>query len=187
MKILITGGAGFIGSALIRYILKTTAHIVVNLDKLTYAGNLATLKSLSADGRHIFVQGDIGDYDLVLSLLKKHSIRAVINFAAESHVDRSIKDPFSFAQTNVMGTLSLLQAAKEQWSNNFKDKLFLSFLYKEQEIVNKIKAIYEKKKIDKDLFSEKIFLKKSIKLKNICFSYDKKNKFHNIHHLKKTE
>ena len=116
--ILVTGGAGFIGSNFVLdWLADPAAEGVVNLDKLTYAGNLATLNSLSADARHIFVQGDIGDYELVLSLLKKHAVRAVINFAAESHVDRSIHGPGDFIQTNVVGTFNLLEAVRAYWSD----------------------------------------------------------------------
>jgi dTDP-glucose 4,6-dehydratase len=115
--ILITGGAGFIGgNFILDWLVNPTAEGIVNLDKLTYAGNLATLKSLEKDPRHVFVQGDIGDYELVLSLLKKHSIRAVVNFAAESHVDRSIHGPVEFIQTNVVGTFNLLEAVRAYWS-----------------------------------------------------------------------
>jgi dTDP-glucose 4,6-dehydratase len=115
--ILVTGGAGFIGgNFVLDWLANPAAEGVVNLDKLTYAGNLATLKSLEKDARHIFVQGDIGDYDLVLSLLKKHQIRAVINFAAESHVDRSIHGPGDFIQTNVLGTFNLLEAVRAYWT-----------------------------------------------------------------------
>ena len=116
--ILVTGGAGFIGSNFVLdWLADPAAEGVVNLDKLTYAGNLATLNSLSEDARHIFVQGDIGDYELVLSLLKKHAVRAVINFAAESHVDRSIHGPGDFIQTNVVGTFNLLEAVRAYWSD----------------------------------------------------------------------
>ena len=115
--ILVTGGAGFIGSNFVLdWLADPAAEGVVNLDKLTYAGNLATLKSLSSDDRHIFVQGDIGDCELVLSLLKKHAVRAVMNFAAESHVDRSIHGPGDFIQTNVVGTFNLLEAVRAYWS-----------------------------------------------------------------------
>jgi dTDP-glucose 4,6-dehydratase len=115
--ILVTGGAGFIGgNFILDWLVNSAAQGIVNLDKLTYAGDLATLQSLASDSRHIFVQGDIGDYDLVLSLLKKHSICAVVNFAAESHVDRSIHGPGDFIQTNVVGTFNLLEAVRAYWS-----------------------------------------------------------------------
>jgi dTDP-glucose 4,6-dehydratase len=115
--ILVTGGAGFIGgNFVLDWLANPNAEGIVNLDKLTYAGNLATLQSLSSDTCHVFVQGDIGDYDLVLSLLKKHQIRAVVNFAAESHVDRSIHGPGDFIQTNVLGTFNLLEAVRAYWS-----------------------------------------------------------------------
>ena len=116
--ILVTGGAGFIGgNFVLDWLANPAAEGVVNLDKLTYAGNLATLKSLESDARHVFVQGNIGDYELVLSLLKKHQIRAVVNFAAESHVDRSIHGPGDFIQTNVVGTFNLLEAVRAYWSD----------------------------------------------------------------------
>ncbi len=116
--ILVTGGAGFIGgNFILDWLCNPSAEAVVNLDKLTYAGNLATLKPLETDDRYIFVQGDIGDYELVLSLLKKHSVRAIVNFAAESHVDRSINGPREFIQTNVVGTFNLLEAARAYYSD----------------------------------------------------------------------
>ena len=116
--ILVTGGAGFIGgNFVLDWLANPAAEGVINLDKLTYAGNLQTLQSLEKDHRHMFVQGDIGDYDLVLSLLKKHQIRAVINFAAESHVDRSIHGPGDFIQTNVVGTFNLLEAVRAYWAD----------------------------------------------------------------------
>lgn len=115
--ILVTGGAGFIGgNFVLDWLADPKAEGIVNLDKLTYAGNLSTLSSLTQDPRHIFVKGDIADYALVLRLLKEHSIRAVINFAAESHVDRSIHGPSDFIQTNVLGTFQLLEAVREYWS-----------------------------------------------------------------------
>jgi dTDP-glucose 4,6-dehydratase len=115
--LLVSGGAGFIGgNFVLDWLANPTAEAVVNLDKLTYAGNLATLQPLSTDNRHVFVEGDIGDYELVLSLLKKHSVRAVVNFAAESHVDRSIHGPGDFIQTNVVGTFNLLEAVRAYWS-----------------------------------------------------------------------
>jgi dTDP-glucose 4,6-dehydratase len=116
MTILVTGGAGFIGS---NFILDWLAHgdeTVINLDKLTYAGNLRNLDSLAGDARHQFVHGDIGDSDLVARLLAEHRPRAVVNFAAESHVDRSIDGPGAFIQTNVVGTFNLLEAVRGYWS-----------------------------------------------------------------------
>jgi dTDP-glucose 4,6-dehydratase len=115
--ILITGGAGFIGgNFVLDWLANPNAEGIVNLDKLTYAGNLTTLKSLEDDLRYVFIQGDIGDFDLVLSLLKKYEIRAVVNFAAESHVDRSIHAPRDFIQTNVVGTFNLLEAVRAYWT-----------------------------------------------------------------------
>lgn len=113
--ILLTGGAGFIGA---NFVLDWLAHSdepVVNLDKLTYAGNLETLASLDGDVRHIFAHGDIGDAELVARLLAQYQPRAVINFAAESHVDRSIHSPEDFIQTNVVGTFRLLEAVRAHW------------------------------------------------------------------------
>jgi dTDP-glucose 4,6-dehydratase len=129
--ILVTGGAGFIGgNFVLDWLVDPASEGIVNLDKLTYAGNLATLKSLENDPRHIFVQGDIGDYELVLSLLKKHQIRAVVNFAAESHVDRSIHGPGDFIQTNVLGTFNLLEAVCAYWSDlSDSDKTKFRFLH----------------------------------------------------------
>ena len=115
-KYLITGGAGFIGSNFVYYMLKKYGDIqLVNLDKLTYAGNLENLKGVEGDPRHVFIQGDICDKELVASLFRRYDFDYVINFAAESHVDRSIADPEIFVQTNVMGTVNLLQRAKESW------------------------------------------------------------------------
>ena len=115
--ILVTGGAGFIGgNFVLDWLANPAAEGIVNLDKLTYAGNLATLQSLQLDARHVFVQGDIGDCDLVFSLLKKHQVHAVVNFAAESHVDRSIHGPKDFIQTNVVGTFNLLEAVRAYWA-----------------------------------------------------------------------
>src|SRR5574340_646018 len=114
--ILVTGGAGFIGANFILDWLAAGDEAIVNLDKLTYAGNLENLKPLQGDGRHIFVQGDIGDRELVEALLREHRPRAVVNFAAESHVDRSIHGPGEFIQTNVVGTFNLLEAVRTHWS-----------------------------------------------------------------------
>ena len=117
-KYLITGCAGFIGSNFVYYMLERYEDILlVNLDKLTYAGNLENLKGVEGDPRHVFVQGDICDKALVSSLFEKYNFDYVINFAAESHVDRSIANPEIFVQTNVMGTVNLLQRAKEAWYN----------------------------------------------------------------------
>ena len=113
--ILVTGAAGFIGSNFVLDWLETCAESVVNLDKLTYAGNLENLVSLAGDERHIFVQGDIGNTELVGELLAEYQPRAVINFAAESHVDRSILGPGDFIQTNVVGTFGLLEAVRVYW------------------------------------------------------------------------
>ena len=113
--ILVTGGAGFIGSNFILDWLSASDEPVVNLDALTYAGNLQNLESLKGDQRHIFVHGNIGDADLVASLFARYRPRAVVHFAAESHVDRSIFGPDAFFKTNVMGTLNLLECAKAFW------------------------------------------------------------------------
>lgn len=113
--IIVTGGAGFIGSNFVLDWLAENDEAIINIDKLTYAGNLENLKTLQDDSRHIFVQGDIGDYELILGLLKKHKVRAVINFAAESHVDRSIHGPGDFIQTNIVGTFHLLEAVRHYW------------------------------------------------------------------------
>jgi dTDP-glucose 4,6-dehydratase len=115
MTILVTGGAGFIGSNFVLDWLAASDECVVNLDKLTYAGNVHNLADLASDPRHIFVQGDIGDAALVAALLKAHSPRAVLNFAAESHVDRSILGPLEFIQTNIVGTFHLLEQVRAYW------------------------------------------------------------------------
>jgi dTDP-glucose 4,6-dehydratase len=115
MTLLVTGGAGFIGSNFVLRWLSHQAEPLVNLDKLTYAGNLANLASVSGDARHIFVQGDIGDEALVARLLAQHAPRAILNFAAESHVDRSIAGPEAFIQANVVGTFRLLETTRRWW------------------------------------------------------------------------
>src|SRR5277367_3095145 len=112
-SILVTGGAGFIGSNFVLDWLATGGGPVVNLDKLTYAGNLANLASVAADPAYTFVHGDICDAELVSGLLRRHRPRAVVHFAAESHVDRSILGPEAFLRTNIDGTFTLLRAARE--------------------------------------------------------------------------
>lgn len=116
MTILVTGGAGFIGSNFVLDWLAGSGEWVVNVDKLTYAGNLQNLSSLAGDERHVFVRGDIADSDLIARLLAEHQPRAVVNFAAESHVDRSIHGPEDFIQTNIVGTFRLLDAVRAYWS-----------------------------------------------------------------------
>ncbi|MEY2993245.1 MAG: hypothetical protein RL357_180 [Pseudomonadota bacterium] len=115
MTILVTGGAGFIGANFVLDWLSMSSESVINLDKLTYAGNLMTLSGLDQDPRHVFVRGDIADSDLVSQLLEVHQPRAVLNFAAESHVDRSIHGPADFVFTNVVGTFKLLESVRSYW------------------------------------------------------------------------
>ncbi|MCF7559596.1 dTDP-glucose 4,6-dehydratase [Sabulilitoribacter multivorans] len=125
MKILITGGAGFIGSHVVRlFVNKYEQHEIYNLDLLTYAGNLENLKDIENRENYHFFKGDINDCNYINELFKTHQFDAVIHLAAESHVDRSIIDPLSFVRTNVFGTVNLLNAAKDNWNNNFEDKLF---------------------------------------------------------------
>ena len=116
--IVITGGAGFIGSHVVRlFVNKYPEYHIINLDKLTYAGNLANLKDIESKPNYEFVKMDICDFDAFYQLMQDKKVDGIIHLAAESHVDRSIKDPFTFARTNVMGTLSLLQAAKLYWES----------------------------------------------------------------------
>ena len=124
-NILVTGGAGFIGSHLVRlFVNKYPNYHIINMDVLTYAGNLENLKDIEDKENYTFLKCDICDVETVNQVFKKYQIDSIIHLAAESHVDRSINDPFSFAQTNVMGTLNLLQAAKESWNGNFTNHLF---------------------------------------------------------------
>ncbi len=122
-KLLITGAAGFIGSHVLRqFSAKYPDYTLVNLDKLTYAGNLENLKDI--EDKFIFEKGDILDYDWIAELLRKHQIDSIIHLAAESHVDRSISNPTAFVMSNVLGTVNLLNAAKEFWAGDFNDKIF---------------------------------------------------------------
>jgi len=128
--ILVTGGAGFIGSNFVIDWLAAGDEPVINLDKLTYAGNLENLQGLAGDPRHRFVRGDIADYDLILELLQQNRVRAVVNFAAESHVDRSIHGPEDFIQTNIVGTFRLLEAVRAYWNGlPADDKAAFRFLH----------------------------------------------------------
>tara|TARA_B100001287_G_scaffold191398_1_gene161693 strand:- start:5415 stop:6416 length:1002 start_codon:yes stop_codon:yes gene_type:complete len=124
-NILITGGAGFIGYHLVKLFLnKYKNYKIFNLDSLTYAANITSISNFDNFKNYTFLKEDICDFKSVSSIFRKNNITHVLHLAAESHVDRSINDPFSFANTNVMGTLNLLQAAKDQWKNDFKNKLF---------------------------------------------------------------
>ena len=127
-NIIITGGAGFIGSHVVRlFVNKYPDYRIINVDKLTYAGNLANLKDIEDKPNYMFVKADICDFDKMYALVNEYAVDGIIHLAAESHVDRSIKDPFTFARTNVMGTLSLLQAAKLCWEalpEKYKGKRF---------------------------------------------------------------
>ena len=126
--ILVTGGAGFIGSNFVLDWLAQSDEQVINLDALTYAGNLESLAALSGDGRHIFVQGDIGDSALISRLLDRYQPRAIVNFAAESHVDRSIHGPEDFIQTNIVGSFRLLEAVRAYW-NDLQEPLKQNFRF----------------------------------------------------------
>src|SRR5688500_9593771 len=124
-KVLITGGAGFIGSHVIRlFVSKYPAYSIVNLDKLTYAVNLENLKDVEKKSNYHFERGDILDVEFLFDILKKHAIDGVIHLDAESHVDRSLHNPAEFANTTILGTLNLLRAAQASWNGNFEGKVF---------------------------------------------------------------
>lgn len=127
-NILITGGAGFIGSHVVRlFVTKYPEYRIINIDKLTYAGNLANLKDIEIEPNYVFIKSDICNFDTIRQVMENYHIDGIIHLAAESHVDRSIKDPFTFARTNVLGTLTLLQAAKNYWESRpggYADKRF---------------------------------------------------------------
>jgi len=125
MKILITGGAGFIGSHVVRlFVNKYPNYKIFNLDKLTYAGNLENLKDIEEKPNYTFIRGDIVDGEFIQNLFNEHKFDGVIHLAAESHVDRSISNPMEFIQTNIVGTVNLLNSAKAIWKDNFENKLF---------------------------------------------------------------
>ena len=115
MKVLVTGGAGFIGSAVVRMLISETQHSVINVDKLTYAGNLDSLVSIETSPNYVFVQADICDREVLTEIFHSHKPDMVMHLAAESHVDRSIDDPGDFIQTNIIGTYSLLEVARSYW------------------------------------------------------------------------
>ena len=145
-NILITGGAGFIGSHVVRlFVTKYPNYHIVNLDLLTYAGNLENLKDIENAPNYEFVKADICDFETMKQLIQNKKIDSIIHLAAESHVDRSIKDPFTFAKTNIMGTLSLLQASREVWGENTSDKVFYHISTDE---------VYGALQMDKTLFTE---------------------------------
>ncbi|MFC0321998.1 dTDP-glucose 4,6-dehydratase [Gallibacterium melopsittaci] len=130
MKILITGGAGFIGSAVIRYILQSTPHQVINLDKLTYAANLLFLETIQSNSRYFFEKGDICDRELLDKIFSMYQPDAVLHLAAESHVDRSINKPATFIETNIIGTYTLLETARHYWESlSTKKKKNFRFLH----------------------------------------------------------
>ena len=124
-NLLITGGAGFIGSHVVRFFVTNYPNYhIVNLDILSYASNLDNLSEIENNENYTFIQGDVCDNELMINIFKEYKISRVIHLAAESHVDRSIIDPLSFATTNVMGTLNLLEVARQSWRNNYSNNLF---------------------------------------------------------------
>ena len=150
---MITGGAGFIGSHVVRMFVKKYPRTkIINYDKLTYAGNLSNLKDIENRKNYVFVKGDVTDYKKVMTTLKEYGVDGIIHFAAESHVDRSIKDPFAFAKTNVLGTLTLLQAAKEFWGCSLANAAKMEKVHRFYHISTD--EVYGSLKFDKRLFKE---------------------------------
>lgn len=143
MKILVTGGAGFIGSALTRYIINSTNDSVVNVDKLTYAGNLHSLKDIDNCDRYVFVHADICDAKALDAILSTHKPDAVMHLAAESHVDRSITGPAAFIETNIVGTYVLLEAARKYWQTlegkRNRDSVSITFLLMKYMVISLIR------------------------------------------------
>lgn len=129
MKVLVTGGAGFIGSAVCRHLVRDLGYFVVNLDKLTYAANLSSLQEIEKDPNYTFEQVDICNGEAVMATLKRHRVDAVIHLAAESHVDRSIDGPAAFVQTNIVGTYTLLEAARKYWTDTLAEAEHFRFLH----------------------------------------------------------
>ena len=151
--ILITGGAGFIGSHVVRMFVKKYPRTkIINYDKLTYACNLSNLKDIENRKNYVFVKGDVTDYKKVMATLKEYGVDGIIHFAAESHVDRSIKDPFAFAKTNVLGTLTMLQAAKEFWGCSLANAKLSEKKFRFYHISTD--EVYGSLKFDKRLFKE---------------------------------
>lgn len=141
-SIIITGGAGFIGSHVVRlFVNKYPDYRIINIDKLTYAGNLANLSDISNKPNYLFVKEDINNFESIKHIINKYHVDGIIHLAAESHVDRSILDPFTFARTNVMGTLSLLEAARQCWTNDkFKNKSKLFYHISTDEVYGALKC-----------------------------------------------